>query len=120
VTTTTFTSLIERMAAGDKTALRLLYGELSESAGDQVGRIFSRADDIRAVVNATFVEVWWLSRFHPTADTNVRAWVDGIAARRTAERHRSAPPNGYARMHDDVSRVALEGLLGKRQPARSS
>jgi DNA-directed RNA polymerase specialized sigma24 family protein len=115
VPTTTLTSLIERIAVGDRTALRLLYGELRETAGVQVGRTLSRNEDVHAVVDATFVEVWWLSRFHTANETDVPAWVNGIARRRAAERFRAMSQGSDARMHDDVSRVALEGLLGLRR-----
>jgi DNA-directed RNA polymerase specialized sigma24 family protein len=113
VTTTALASLIERMAAGDRTALRLLYGELSEPVGVQVGRMFSRDEDVHAVVDATFVEVWCLSRFHTAPDTDVPAWVNGIASRRAAERRRIHSPDRSTRMYDDVRRVALVGLLGR-------
>ncbi len=44
---------------------------------------FAQAD---GVVAATFVEVWWLAGCHVGPDTDVMTWINGIAARRDAER----------------------------------
>ncbi len=107
------TALAERVAVGDRPALQQLYGTLRDPAHDEVRRTFSATGDIRAVLHATFVEVWWMARFHTTSGDDISAWVLGIAARRAAER-RHLPRTSAELEHDDeTSRLTFERLLGE-------
>jgi RNA polymerase sigma-70 factor, ECF subfamily len=75
-----------------------------------------------AVTSATFVEVWWMARFHTAPDTDVRARITSVAARRAGQRpaedtratgHSAAsgPPDGTRAMHDRRYELALAALL---------
>jgi hypothetical protein len=87
--------------------------------------------DAAAGVSATFVEVWWLARFHAAAGTDVPAWIMTIADRRAGERlgvmpgtgsrdHSSArarPPLSEVQvLQDEHHALALSGLLDHRVP----
>jgi hypothetical protein len=112
-----FGFLVERIADGDRSALKALYLGLRESASENTRRALSRSEDVAAVVCGTFVEVWCLARFHRTADAGVRAWVISIAAVRTADLQRLALTRGpgpppRSGIHES-NRLTLEGLLGE-------
>jgi hypothetical protein len=63
--------LVVRVAAGDRLAFAKLHAATSGAA--QAGP-------------DTFVEVWWMARFHCESGTDVAAWITGIARRRGGER----------------------------------
>jgi len=109
-------ALVRRVETGDRHALRDLHASLREPVSIRVRRTLSRAGDVRAVVDATFVEVFWMSRFHATADADVLAWVFDVAARRSAERLLIVHPEAHPRYHDEGGRLALAWLL---EPART-
>ena len=101
------TDLVQRVAAGDRIALRLLYIALCDAVREEAGRRLTRYRDVRSVVNATFLEVWWLARFHCEPGHDVLTWVLGIAGRRAGERARS-PRRGT---HDERTRLDLARLI---------
>jgi len=102
-----FTDLVRRVAASDRSALRLLYIALCGAVREEAGQRLARYSDVRAVVNATFLEVWWLARFHCRPGDDVLAWVIDIACRRAAERVRT-PRRGS---HDERTRLDLARLI---------
>lgn len=62
--------LVVRVAAGDRLAFAKLHAATS-------GEAHAGPD--------TFVEVWWMARFHCEPGTDVAAWITGIARRRGGE-----------------------------------
>lgn len=113
--------LVGRIAAGDRAALRTLYAALADIVAGEVRRALSDPAEVQAAVCSTFVEVWWLARFHTGRDADIPAWIAFVAGQRAAERRRATvtgDPGGRLVAYDpDVSRVALAGLLGHAAPA---
>jgi DNA-directed RNA polymerase specialized sigma24 family protein len=104
-------ALIRRVGTGDRAALQILHADLRGPVSNQACRTLSRAADVQAVVDATFVEVFWMSRFHATTDVDVLAWVLEVAAQRATERLRIPHPQAQPCHHDEGSRLALQRLL---------
>ncbi|GAA2574525.1 hypothetical protein GCM10010435_57630 [Winogradskya consettensis] len=102
-------SLVSRIAAGDPAALRMLYGALCEAAYREIQRVLSHPHDVEAVVQATFVEVWWLARYH-TQNDDIPAWVTAVAAHRAAERHRVVTSGAH--LEEEDNRLILTRILG--------
>ena len=105
-------ALVERVSRRDRTALRLIYAQLCPSATRTACRTLSRTEDVRAVVQGTFVEVWWMARFHTAADVDITAWVLGIAARRAGERARAREPEAGWAVENERHRLEIDALLG--------
>ena len=103
--------LVTRVAGGDKAAFRRLHARLHTAVCDQVAAVLSQRADVPAVVNSTFVEVWWLSRHHTEPGTDIRSWIAGIATARATERERG--PDGGGLLPPEASHVALGQLLGE-------
>jgi hypothetical protein len=118
----TLNVLIGRIAAGDRAALRTLHFVLGDIVAAEVRRTLSDPVEVHAAVCSTFVEVWWLARFHTDSDADIPAWITFVAGLRTVERKRlisSPQPGATVVSYDpDISRVALAGLLGHDAPVR--
>jgi len=116
----TLNVLIKRIAAGDRAALRTLYTALSDIVAGEVRRALSDPADVQAAVCSTFVEVWWLARFHTREDADIPAWIAFVAGQRAAERRRATatlrPATRSISYDPDISRVALAALLGHAVP----
>ncbi|MGX6608524.1 hypothetical protein ACWKSP_41390 [Micromonosporaceae bacterium Da 78-11] len=117
----TLSALIGRIAAGDRAALQTLYSSLGDIVHAEVRRALSDPDDVQAAVYATFVEVWWLARFHTRDGADIPTWITVVAGRRAAER-RWAATTAKPRIDTfaygvDSNRTALAGLLGRALPA---
>jgi len=84
-------SLVRRVAVEDRAAFAELHGALCGVLTAQLRSATADHGLADAIVAGTFVEVWWLSRYHTTPDTDVLGWVAAIAVRRTEEwaRHRA-------------------------------
>jgi DNA-directed RNA polymerase specialized sigma24 family protein len=112
--------LIGRIAAGDRAALRTVYAALADIVTAEVRRALSDPAEVHAAVCSTFVEVWWLARFHTGRDADIPAWIAFVAGQRAAERRRAtaSPEPGvkFISYDPDISRVALAGLLGHAVP----
>jgi hypothetical protein len=110
-----FVALVRRVAAGDRAALRILYNALCEPVSDQIRRGLPLPQDVRAVVDATFVEVWWMARFHvaAVADSDVLTWVLGVARQRATERLRAVGVDA----RDEGIELTLHRLLRPAAPA---
>lgn len=104
-----FVALVRRIAAGDRSALCILYNALCEPVSDQIRRRLPLPQDVRAVVDAAFVEVWWMARFHgaAVADSEILTWVLGVARQRAAERLRAVG----AAARDEGIELTLHQLL---------
>jgi DNA-directed RNA polymerase specialized sigma24 family protein len=107
-------ALVERVAVGDHPALRQLYDSLCDPVHQQIRGVLTDPGDISPVLHATFVEVWWLARFHTAAGEDHATWILGIAARRAAERRAVPRPTPELQHTDEISRLDFEGLgLGR-------
>ena len=113
--------LVGRIAAGDRAALRTLYTALADIVAGEVRRALTDPAEVHAAVCSTFVEVWWLARFHTGRDADIPAWIAFVAGQRATERRRATaarePGGKFIAYAPDVSCVALAGLLGHTVPA---
>ncbi len=107
--------LLAAVAQRDRPAFGALYEALCRSTTQVACRMLCRTEDVRAVVHGTFVEVWWMARFHPAADTDVMAWVSGIATRRAMDR--DGGDDILRGAEDETNRLVLGALLTERGPA---
>jgi hypothetical protein len=130
--------LVRRVAQADRRA----FAELYDAVAPGLGRTLVQAMPKRAAaatLSATFVEVWSVARFHTGADTDVGAWISGIAARRASDRTTATGPTTGGRacaptrtgrwwstladVHDRRADLALTALLSDhhaqgRHPSR--
>ncbi|MFI1988241.1 sigma factor [Actinoplanes sp. NPDC020271] len=109
--------LVDRVARRDRRAFVALYEALCRPVTQVACRMLCRDEDVRAVVQGTFVEVWWMARFHTGAGTRVAAWTERIAIRRALDRTGGDDPGRDA--DDGTNRVAFAALLsrGASRPA---
>ena len=105
---------MRRVAHADKRAFTQLYNELAPDVAAELRVAAPDPADAAAITSATFVEVWWLARFHTAQDTDVSAWVTGIAGRRAGER--TPLSNSFHAVHDRRNELALGRLLDARLP----
>ena len=82
--------LVQQVAIGDRTALADLYRVLSSALVEVLRGQAVDSADAAAVVSATFNEVWWMARFHISADADIHAWMVDMVRRRAADRSRGA------------------------------
>lgn len=113
--------LVVRIAGHDRTAFAELFDAQWTTLLAHVH--CGMPDHARAeqIATASFVEVWWLARYHTGANTDVATWITEIAARRTVDALRiivtdGAPPtvdttnNG----HDAETAAALTAIHHRR------
>ena len=79
-------ALVRRVARGDERAFARLYDRLAPAVSDRIAAAVPDPADVAAITSATFVEAWWLARFHSAAGADVPAWIMSIASRRAGER----------------------------------
>jgi len=118
--------LVRQVADADRRAFARLYEALAPAVAGNLRAAMPDPADAAAITSATFVEVWWLARFHAAAGTDVSEWIMAIAARRAAERlgadgktGTDDHPSAVARsplwptpaMQDEHHAMALAGLL---------
>ena len=82
----TLISLVHQVARADRHAFACLYERLAPAVVKSLHVAVPDPVEATAITAATFVEVWLLARFHTAADTDVPAWILGIAIRRAGER----------------------------------
>ena len=83
--------LVQQVADADGRAFARLYQALAPAVARDLRPAMPDPADAAAVIAATFVEVWWLARFHAAAGTDVPAWVMAVARRRAWDRIGAAP-----------------------------
>ena len=86
-------ALVQQVARADRRALARLHDRLAPAVAQSLRAVVPDPAEAAAITSATFVEVWLLARFH-TADTDVPAWILGIALRRAGERLPAGPGTG--------------------------
>jgi DNA-directed RNA polymerase specialized sigma24 family protein len=91
--------LVRRVARTDRAAFANLYDTLSPRISIQLRLMLPNQADAAAISSATFLEVWWLARFHVAHGTDVLRWAAGIAERRGAERWPAAEIHWAADIH---------------------
>jgi hypothetical protein len=78
---------------------------------------------VGGVLAGTFVEVWWLARFHVDPDIDVMEWIAEIVQRRVTDSRSAAPAAPAAYELDLVGIVRAHGveaelaMLLSRRPA---
>lgn len=78
--------LVGLVAGKDRPAFKVLYELTSPAVLAEVRSTILDPADGAAVTAATFVEVWALARYHADPDSDIYAWMVGIATRRIADR----------------------------------
>jgi RNA polymerase sigma-70 factor (ECF subfamily) len=106
------TALVRRVADADKGAFVQLYRAFAPEVAAHLRITALDPANAAAITSATFVEVWWLARFHTAPDTDVSAWITGIASRRAGER--TPLSNSFHSVHDRRNELALGRLLDER------
>jgi len=89
-------SLVRRVADEDRAAFAELHGRLAARLTEHLRSAALTPRFAKAIVAATFVEVWWLARYHTDPQTDVFAWLTAIAQRRTEEWKRHREPTRSA------------------------
>jgi DNA-directed RNA polymerase specialized sigma24 family protein len=79
-------ALVRHVAAADRQDFARLYQALAPVIRADLRAALPDPAESAAITSATFVEVWWLARFHTAPGTDVSAWITGIAIRRAGER----------------------------------
>ncbi|HEX2209870.1 MAG TPA: sigma-70 family RNA polymerase sigma factor [Longimicrobium sp.] len=83
-------ALLRRMAAGDESALGLLYDRWSPLVHSVVARIAGDADDAEELVEETFLQAWRQAGRYEGARGGVSTWLAVIARSRALDRVRLA------------------------------
>jgi hypothetical protein len=106
--------LVDRIAAGDRTAFRCLYAFLAMGVWRDATRALAHPVDARAATRSTFVEVWHLARHHVDhRRVGTRAWIAAITARQIDQRLRApTTPSPFRSDYDGHVHRELATLLG--------
>ena len=84
--------LVVGIAAGDRSAFRVLYASLAMHVWRDVNRTLPQPVDSQAVTRSTFVEVWHLARYHlADGGTDTAAWIAAITAQKVKDRLGAGP-----------------------------
>jgi DNA-directed RNA polymerase specialized sigma24 family protein len=82
--------LIARIATGDRSAFRCLYGVLAMRVWREASRSLPHPVDSQVVTRSTFVEVWHRARYHlDDSELETNAWIATITVHHVEERLRS-------------------------------
>jgi RNA polymerase sigma-70 factor (ECF subfamily) len=110
---------VRQVAAGDRYAFVELFDTLAEQTYTDLAATGVARNEAVTVVSSTFVEVWWLARFHTGASADIEQWVAAIASRREADRRASGEFTSLDDTAENTNRLAaitLAHLLS--QPER--
>ena len=113
--------LVARIATGDRSAFRCLYGVLAMRVWRQVSRSLPHPVDSQIVTRSTFVEVWHLAKFHlDDSEPDTDAWIAAITGHHVEERLRSiGRPSVMRDDHDRHTYREFAAMIGA-DAARSS
>ncbi len=89
-----YADVLARVAAGDGTALAVLYRDFGEVVYALAGQQLRDTTHAGPVTEAVFVEARWLSAVHRPDSRGVLAWLLDITHRRVHDRNREpvTPP----------------------------
>jgi len=103
--------LVCRIAVGDRSAFRHLYGFLALSVWHAATERLPDPADALAVTRATFLDIWHLARYHDPYREHVRDWIASIIEGRAGDR-RHAERYPLADVYDNHVRLQLADLFG--------
>lgn len=89
-----YADVLDRVAAGDMSALAVLYRDFGEVVYALAGQQLRDTAHAGPVTEAVFVEARWLSALHRPDPRGVLAWLLDITHRRVHDRNRepATPP----------------------------
>ncbi len=99
-------ALMDRIAAGDSSALETLYYRFHPNLARFLWRLVGRREGLEEIINDTFLDVWKGARNFRQASLVVSAWMLGIAYRKALEnlcRQRSSSALDVAELGDALS-----------------
>lgn len=101
-TSDALTPLMERIAAGEREALRQLYQATSAKLFGVCLRILSDREESEDVLQDVYVTIWRRADRFDGARASVMTWVSTIARNRAIDRLRARGPLAYADQVDDL------------------
>jgi RNA polymerase sigma-70 factor (ECF subfamily) len=101
-TSDSLTPLMERIAAGEREALRQLYQATSAKLFGVCLRILSDREESEDVLQDVYVTIWRRADRFDGARASVMTWVSTIARNRAIDRLRARGPMAYAEQVDDL------------------
>jgi hypothetical protein len=94
--------LVARIATGDRSAFRCLYGFLAMRVWREASLSLPHPVDSQVVTRSTFVDVWHLARYHlDDSELETDAWIAAITVHHVEERLRSIDRPNLARDDHD-------------------
>ncbi len=112
----TLSGLLRRVAQRDHAAFTAMYDLLGGEIGERVGAQLCDPRQRAAVVDATFVELWWLASAHADCSDSM-AWVHAVADTRSREvLQRTEVPErdpwwaGFEAVHDSCRQQQFHAL----------
>lgn len=104
-----YADTLARVAAGDGTALAVLYDDFAEVVRGLARQQLHRAADAGPITDAVFLEIRWLATVPPSTSSGVLAWILDIAQRRIHDRnHPSATRHPAPHLFDHDAHVHQE------------
>lgn len=114
-TSDVLSSLMARIAAGEREALRQLYDATSAKLFGVCLRILSDREESEDVLQDVYVTIWRRADRFDSTRASVMTWVSTIARNRAIDRLRARGPMAYADQVDDLEiadgSVGAEALL---------
>jgi hypothetical protein len=102
--------LIDLISRGSVPAFVALFDRTSESVRVLLAADLTDAGQIRRILAASYIEVWWLAGCHQARDADVIGWITGIARRRTTEAVR-VPADAVSGPRPTYAELELMALL---------
>ncbi|WP_397419953.1 sigma-70 family RNA polymerase sigma factor [Phenylobacterium sp.] len=95
-------SLMTRIAAGERDALKQLYDATSAKLFGVCLRILSDREECEDVLQDVYVTIWRRADRYDGARASVMTWLSTIARNRAIDRLRARGPMAYAEQVDDL------------------
>ncbi|MGZ6049508.1 MAG: sigma-70 family RNA polymerase sigma factor [Phenylobacterium sp.] len=110
--------MMNRVAGGDRTALRQLYEATSAKLFAVCLRILSDREEAEDVLQEVYVTIWRRADRFDAGRASVMTWVSTIARNRAIDRLRARGPMAYADQVDELEiadgRISAEAMLEAR------